>query len=50
MECSLRLFAIKTQKNTLGKKKESLGQTSQSLSSSFFGRTNATSALSLGVA
>jgi hypothetical protein len=30
--------------------KESLGQTSQSLCSSFSGRTNATSALSLGVA
>jgi hypothetical protein len=36
--------------NTSGQWKESLGQTSQSLCSCFSGRTNATPALSLGVA
>jgi hypothetical protein len=45
------LFASVCNINTpLGQWKESLGQTSQSLCSSFSGRTNATSALSLGVA
>jgi hypothetical protein len=44
------LFASDCNISTLGQWKESLGQTSQSLCSSFSGRTNATSALSLGVA
>jgi hypothetical protein len=44
------LFASVCNINTPGQWKESLGQTSQSLFSSFSGRTNATSALSLGVA
>jgi hypothetical protein len=44
------LFASDCNLNTLGQWKESLGQTSQSLCSSFSGRTNATSALSLRVA
>jgi hypothetical protein len=41
------LFASVRNINTTGQWKESLGQTSQSLCSSFSGRTNATSALSL---
>jgi hypothetical protein len=44
------LFASVCNINTSGQRKESLGQTSQSLCSSISGRTNATSALSLGVA
>jgi hypothetical protein len=44
------LFASVRNINTPGQWKESLGQTCQSLCSSFSGRTNATSALSLGVA
>jgi hypothetical protein len=41
------LFACVCNINTLGQWKESLGQTSESLCSSFSGRTNATTALSL---
>jgi hypothetical protein len=41
------LFAFVCDINTLGQWQESLGQTSQSLCSSFSGRTNVTSALSL---
>jgi hypothetical protein len=41
------LFASVCNINTPGQLKESLGQTSQSLGSSFSGRTNATTALSL---
>jgi hypothetical protein len=44
------LFTFVCNINPLGQWKESLGQTSQSLCSSFSGRTHATSALSLGVA
>jgi hypothetical protein len=44
------LFASVCNINTSGQWKESLGQTSLWLCSSFSGRTNATSALSLGVA